>query len=91
MIDTYASTAVGNVDRSHRTSTHETCIIARENGSKVLATLVNVSDEGFCVESATPLEPHERIEVRVLGTRLSGSVRWAKQSRAGGAWEPLDD
>jgi hypothetical protein len=74
----------GRVERAPRLNTYEHCVIARENGRAVPAILVNLSERGFCVESNTPLETEEDIEVRVLGARLRGSVRWTKCGRAGG-------
>lgn len=74
----------GKVERAPRMNTHEHCVIARQNGSAFTAVLVNLSERGFCVESNTPLETEEQIEVRVLGARLRGSVRWTKVRRAGG-------
>ena len=71
-------------DRPPRTITREHCVIARQNGSIVTGILVNLSERGFCLESATPFDATEQIELRVLGTRLQASVKWAKDHRAGG-------
>jgi hypothetical protein len=74
----------GNVEREARTNTCEHCLIARQDGSIVTAILVNLSEQGFCVESATSFDDEEQIEVRVLGACLKGFVRWTKGPRAGG-------
>ena len=84
MGDPVVALVAGRIQRAPRMNTHEHCVIARQNGSAVTAILVNLSERGFCVESNIPLETEEQIEVRVLGARLRGSVRWTKYSRAGG-------
>jgi hypothetical protein len=84
MGDEAVALPAGKVERAPRLNTHEYCVIARQNGRAFPAVLVNLSERGFCVESNTPLENDEQIEVRVLGARLRGSVRWTKCRRAGG-------
>ena len=74
----------GKFQRAPRVNTYEHCIIARQNGHTVTGILVNLPDEGFCVESATPLHAEEEIEVRVLGARFRGLIKWAKSRRAAG-------
>lgn len=67
----------------------EHCMIAKEGGRLIGGILVNLSDEGFCVESNYPLELGERIEMRVIGLgRIAGIVRWFECNRAGGVLEP---
>jgi hypothetical protein len=53
---------------------------------------VNLSNEGFCVQSGCHLEPDQRIEILVLGLgRLRGIVVWSSGQRAGGRLEPLQE
>ena len=67
----------------------EHCTIAREGGSLIGGILVNLSDEGFCVESNHRLERGEQIEMRVIGLgRITGIVRWFECNRAGGVLAP---
>lgn len=84
MGDAEVALLAGRAERAPRMNTHEHCVIARQDGSAVTAILVNLSERGFCVESNIPLESDEQIEVRVLGARLRGSVRWTNYRRAGG-------
>ena len=68
----------------------EACRILHENGGFHSGTLVNLSDEGFCVEGTSPFELHERIEMRTNGAgRILGIVRWCEGSRAGGVLLPF--
>lgn len=80
-------------ERPLRIEAIENCTIIRENGRRVDGLLVNVSDEGFCVESDDPLERSfevgERLEMHVVGVgRIFGVVRWSECKRAGGVLEP---
>lgn len=84
-----AATAAKKVRRPTRIEAGEHCTVVCENGSLVGGLLVNLSDEGFCVESSHPLEIGERIEMSVLGVgRITGIVRWLDCNRAGGVLEP---
>jgi hypothetical protein len=47
------------------------------NGSR------NVSEGGFCVESSAAVQAGEVVELRVLGAKLSGTIRWARDGRSG--------
>jgi hypothetical protein len=76
--------------RSNRVSAREPCTIARFDGSLSHGLLLNLSNEGFCVECTRNLEPNERIEIRVLGLgRFRAIVRWSSFHRAGGLLEPF--
>lgn len=76
--------------RPPRVITHEPCAIARSDGSLSAATVLNLSNEGFCVFSAQPLKLNERIEIRVLGLgRFQGTVLWSSCRQAGGVLEPF--
>lgn len=80
----------GQPEREPRLATQEHCVIARQNGALVTALLVNISARGFCVETATPLDDNERVQVRVLGARLQGTIKWTKGHRAGGTMDRVD-
>jgi len=71
-------------ERPPRTATHEPCVVDRSDGTSVSATLRNLSDGGFCIESAAALKAGDMVELRILGTRVAGTIRWAKDGRAGG-------
>ena len=71
-------------DRPPRTLTCEPCVLARHNGSTITGTLCNVSEDGFCIECLAALQPGEVVELRVLGITSAGTIRWAKEGRAGG-------
>ncbi len=75
------------LERPARLNTHEHCVITRQCGSTLTGILVNLSEEGFCLESTTSLDSDERIQVRVLGARFEGAVKWTKDRRAGGILE----
>lgn len=75
-------------ERPPRVNIVEHCTVVRESGRVVRGLLVNLSDEGFCVDSDPPLLRGERVEVRVQGIgRLCGIVRWLDCNRAGGVLE----
>lgn len=68
----------------------EQCVIARDDGTLAHGTLLNLSNEGFCVETTTPLRRLERIQIRVLGLgRFHGFVCWANNNRSGGRLDPI--
>lgn len=80
-------------ERPLRIEAIENCTIVRDDGSRVDGVLVNLSDEGFGVESDhsfdQPLEVGERIEMHIVGVgRILGIVRWSDCGRAGGVLEP---
>lgn len=67
----------------------EHCTIVREDGSLICGILVNLSDEGFCIETSDGLELGERVQMRVVGLGcIAGLVRWLDRRRAGGVLEP---
>ena len=75
--------------RPLRLETVEHCTIVREDGNLLVGILVNLSDEGFCVETSGTLELGERVQMRVVGLgRIAGLVRWLDRKRAGGVLEP---
>lgn len=77
--------------RPARVSSHEPCAIARFDGSLAPGVLLNLSNDGFCVECTRNLELNEQIEIRVLGLgRFRGIVRWSSCHRAGGLLQPFD-
>jgi hypothetical protein len=79
----------GHARRSIRIETNEACTIAREDGGSAGGMLVDVSDEGFCVEISHALHVGERIDVDVAGAgRISGIVRWFDRCRAGAVLAP---
>jgi hypothetical protein len=80
----------GKLERELRLNTQEHCVITRQDGTVVTAILRNISERGFCVESATPLDKHEQVHVRVLGARLQGAVKWAEGCRAGGTLHQVE-
>jgi hypothetical protein len=76
--------------RPHRMPAYELCMVAPDGGRLRAATLLNLSGQGFCIESKHPFEPGERIELRVLGLgRFAGVVKWSHCGRAGGILEPF--
>lgn len=76
-------------DRPPRLEITEQCKIVRENGGRTNGKLINLSDEGFCVESRHFFSSGERIEIHLSGAgRISGIVRWCHGGRAGGVVEP---
>lgn len=84
-----AATTAKKVKRPTRIEAAECCTVVREDGSLGGGVLVNLSNEGFCIESNHPLELGERIEVRVPGWgRFAGIVRWLDRNRRGGVLEP---
>ena len=73
-----------HTERRDRATTCEPCLVTRDDGSQVAATMRNVSEDGFCVESlTTTFRQGERVQLLVLGTRIAGTIRWAKGMRAG--------
>lgn len=77
------------VKRPTRIEAIECCTVVREDGSLGGGVLVNLSDEGFCIDSNCPLELGERIELRVPGLGcFAGIVRWLDRNRGGGVLEP---
>jgi hypothetical protein len=67
----------------------EDCTIAREDGHLVAGVLVNISEEGFCVESGDSLAVGEAIEIRMSSVgRIHGIVRWFDDHRAGAVVAP---
>jgi PilZ domain len=78
-----------NFQRPPRIQADEHCTVVRENGCLMGGFLVNLSDEGFCIDSNHPLELGERVEMRLAGAgRFHGIVRWRDSNRAGGVLEP---
>ena len=71
-------------NRPLRTLTNEPCVLTKQNGTSVTATLRNLSDNGFCVESIAALQAGDMVELKILGARIAGTIRWAKDGRAGG-------
>ena len=78
---------VARLERAARVDTQEHCVITRQGGRTVIGVLVNLSERGFCLESTTSLESDEHIQVRVLGARFEGAVKWTKGRRAGAVLE----
>lgn len=75
--------------RAARLKADEPCMIVREDGSLLSGILVDLSNEGFCVETGRGLAPGERVEMRVAGLgQIAGLVRWFDCNRAGGVLEP---
>lgn len=76
--------------RPARMVAYEHCTVAREDGSLETGLLLNLSEEGFCVQTTLRPEHGERVEMRVVGLgRVSGIVRWTDGMRAGGVLEPF--
>ena len=76
-------------ERPVRIQASEFCTIVREDGRLVGGVLVDLSDQGFCVESLHTFEVGERVELRLSGLgRMPGFVRWCDCNRAGGVLEP---
>jgi len=76
--------------RPARVSGHEHCTVAREDGSLASGVLLNLSEEGFCVETSFRPELGERVYMRVVGVGcFSGIVRWTDGVRTGGVIEPF--
>jgi hypothetical protein len=77
-------------ERPLRLQATEQCrIVAEGDGTEVDGLLINISDEGFCIESDACFEVGQRIEIRVRGLgRLFGIVRWNSGRRTGGVLEP---
>ena len=77
------------LERGVRIDVGELCTIVRQDGCLVCGTLVNLSNDGFCVESLHRFGVGERIELRVTGLgRMPGLIRWCDYNRAGGVLEP---
>lgn len=77
-------------DRPARVVAHEHCTVILEDGSFESGLLLNLSDEGFCVQTKLRPELGERVEVGVPGVgRFSGIVRWTDGTRTGGVLEPF--
>jgi hypothetical protein len=71
-----------------RIEARESCTVGRADGSVGRAVLLNLSSEGFCIESNRALKVGERIEVGLPGWgRFAGVVRWRDCHRAGCAME----
>ncbi len=63
--------------RPIRVEVAEHCTIVREDGTLVDGILVDLSDEGFCLETSAGLEFGERVEMRVSGLGcIAGLIRW---------------
>lgn len=78
--------------RPVRVASYEPCTIARVGGKLCVGALLNLSNDGFCVEASQPLEPSECVEIRVLGLgRIRGIVRWSISGRAGGLLDTSRD
>lgn len=83
-------TMLQNSERPARIGAYEHCTIARQNGSPDAGVLLNLSDQGFCLQTSLGLEVGERLEMQVPGLgRISGIVRWTDGSRTGGVLEPF--
>ena len=68
----------------------EQCVIVRDDRTLAHGILLNLSNEGFCVETTTPLRRLERVQIRVLGLgRFHGFVCWANNNRFGGRLDPI--
>lgn len=79
-------------ERSVRIEAREPCSIAREDGRRLSADLVNLSDDGFCFSSNDRLEVGERIGLRITGMGpIDGIVRWSHNDCTGGVFEPYVD
>lgn len=75
--------------RPLRLEATERCTIVAEDGNEVEGILINVSDEGFCIESDARFESGQRIEIQAPGFgKVSGIVRWHSHNRTGGILEP---
>lgn len=73
-------------DRAPRSLTREFCTVSRHGGKQAIAVLCNVSDAGFCLETAADLRAGDAVELQILGVRIAGIIRWAKGDRAGGSF-----
>ena len=79
-----------NTPRPARVTAYEHCTVAREDGSLASGVLLNLSEEGFCVETSFRPELGERVGLRVVGVGcFSGIVRWTDSVRIGGVIEPF--
>lgn len=78
------------IDRPARVVVYGRCTVILEDGSFESGLLLNLSDEGFCVQ--TKLRPGlgERVKMGVPGVgHFSGIVRWTDGTRTGGVLEPF--
>lgn len=76
--------------RPARVTGHEPCTVAREDGSLASGVLLNLSEQGFCVETDFRPELGERVGLEVVGVGcISGIVRWTNGVRTGGIIEPF--
>ena len=76
-------------ERAVRIDVSELCTIVRQDGRLVAGILVDLSDQGFCIESVHRFEAGERVELRIKGLgRRPGLIRWCDSNRAGGVLEP---
>ena len=83
MYETLHAPKAAHIERADRATTCEPCLVTRDDGSHVPATLRNVSENGFCVESLTTFRQGEPVQLEVLGIQIFGMIRWVKNRRAG--------
>lgn len=77
-------------ERPARSPAVERCMIIRERGRRLaVGTLLDLSEDGFCIDSAETLQIGERVEIRGSGFGcMAGIVRWFVHNRAGAVLEP---
>ena len=74
-------------ERPDRHTMDEPCLLTREDGASVSATLRNLSEGGFCIHSPSELRAGEMIRLRVLGVNVAGTIRWVRAGLSGGSIE----
>ena len=81
---TRGNTALLARERPYRHEMDEPCVLTRQDGTSVSATLRNLSEHGFCIDSATELQIGEMIRLRILGVNVAGEILWVRASLSGG-------
>ena len=80
---------LGHGHRDFRIDANELCVVVRENGTFIGGVLVDISDNGFCIDCNHNLDVGESVQIRTVGLgRILGTVRWSDGKRAGGVLQP---
>lgn len=78
-----------DAQRPVRIEAQQRCSIRGQDGDFRRATLLNLSDRGFCFSSSDHMDVGEQIEIQIGGMgQLEGTVRWSHDDRTGGVLGP---
>ena len=84
--DTCQGQAPSYQPRPPRYSADRLLWLVRADGSVSLATMTNVSRDGFCLKVSRAPSAAERVILRGGAGDLPGEIRWSDGDRAGGVF-----